>query len=104
MTLGGNTPGSDTFTAFSPATLATTNSINEGKPDVDNPVDIRWDTTGDLLIANSGSGGADTGNMACVPIGAIAIGYPQPDHPSPPGAEAEAAARGHAFRRVGRSG
>jgi hypothetical protein len=74
VSLGSNTPGSDTFSAFSPATLAVTNSINEGKPDVDNPVDLKWDTTGDLLIANSGTGGADTGSMACVPIGAIATG------------------------------
>ena len=74
VSLGGNAPGSDTFSAFSPAQLAVTNSINEGKPDVDNPVDVKWDTTGDLLIANAGTGGADTGDLACVPIGAIATG------------------------------
>ena len=74
ITLGSNTPGSDTFSAYSPATLAVTNSINEGKPDVDNPVDVKWDTTGDLLIANAGTGGGDTGDLACVPAGSIATG------------------------------
>jgi hypothetical protein len=75
VSLGGNTPGSDTFSAFSPATLAVTASTNEaGVNDVDNPQDLRWDTTGDLLIANGGGAPGDNGNVACVPLGAIATG------------------------------
>jgi len=67
---------SDTFTAASPATLAVTNSVNEGKPDVDNPRDIIFDSMGDLLIANGGQGGAggDYGDFACIPAGAIVTG------------------------------
>jgi hypothetical protein len=75
VTLGGNTAGSDTFSAFSPATLAVTASTNEaGVNDVDNPQDLRWDATGDLLIANGGGAVGDNGNVACVPLGAIATG------------------------------
>ena len=75
VSLGGNTAGSDTFTAFSPATLAVTASTNEaGVNDVDNPQDLRWDSTGDLLIANGGGAPGDNGNVACVPLGAIATG------------------------------
>jgi hypothetical protein len=75
VTLGGNTAGSDTFSAFSPATLAVTASTNEaGVNDVDNPQDLRWDSTGDLLIANGGGAPGDNGNVACVPLGAIATG------------------------------
>jgi hypothetical protein len=75
VTLGGNSPGSDTFAAFSPATLAVTASTNQaGVNDVDNPSDLRWDTNGDLLIANGGGAPGDNGNMACVPVGAIATG------------------------------
>jgi hypothetical protein len=75
VTLGGNTGiGSDTFSAFSPASLAVTNSTNENKPDVDNPYSLAWDTTGDLLIGNGHDGTANSGNMACVPVGAIATG------------------------------
>ena len=75
VTLGGNTAGSDTFSAFSPATLAVTASTNEaGVNDVDNPQDLRWDSTGDLLIANGGGAAGDNGNVACVPLGAIATG------------------------------
>jgi len=66
--------GPDTFSAFSPATLAVTNSTNESKPDVDNPLSLAWDSNGDLLIGNGHNGGADAGNMACVPVGAIATG------------------------------
>lgn len=74
VTLGGS-GGPDTFAAFSPATLAVTNSTNQGKPDVDNPVSLTWDSSGDLLIGNGGTGtGGDTGNLACVPAGAIATG------------------------------
>jgi hypothetical protein len=74
VTLGGS-GGPDTFAAFSPATLAVTVSTNQpGVNDVDNPQDLRWDNTGDLLIANGGSGGGNNGNMACVPVGAIATG------------------------------
>ena len=38
------------------------------------PQDLRWDTTGDLLIANGGGATGDNGNFACVPLGAIATG------------------------------
>lgn len=56
--------------------LAVTNSTNEGKPDIDNPRDIAFDTNGNLLIANGGQGGAggDFGDFACIPAGAIATG------------------------------
>ena len=73
LTLGGS-GGADTFSAFSPATLAGTNSTNETKPDVDNPQVLAWDTNGDLLIGNGDDGGANHGNMACVPVGAISTG------------------------------
>jgi hypothetical protein len=74
VTLGGNTAGSDTFAVGSPATLATTNSTNENKPDINNPVDIRFDKSGDLLIANGGTSNADPGSFACVPAGAVTTG------------------------------
>jgi len=76
VTLGGNTAGSDTFAAFGAApTLAVTASSNQPTVnDVDNPSDLRWDTNGDLLIANGGGAPGDNGNMACVPVGAIATG------------------------------
>ena len=74
VTLGGNTAGSDTFAAASPATLATTTSTNEGKPDINNPVDLRFDKSGDLLIANGGTSNADPGSFACVPAGAVTTG------------------------------
>ncbi len=73
LTLGGS-GAADTFSAFSPATLAGTNSTNETKPDVDNPQVLAWDTNGDLLIGNGDDGGANHGNMACVPVGAISTG------------------------------
>jgi hypothetical protein len=74
MSLGGS-GGPDTFSAFSPATLAVTASTNQaGVNDVDNPLDLVWDSTGDLLIGNGGGSVGDTGNLACVPIGAIATG------------------------------
>lgn len=76
VSLGGS-GSADTFSAYSPATLATTNSTNEGKPDVDNPLDLAWDTNGDLLIGNGGTTTGtpqDNGNLACVPVGAIATG------------------------------
>jgi hypothetical protein len=76
LTLG-SAGGADLFnnpTAFSPATLAGTNSTNENKPDVDNPQVLAWDTNGDLLVGNGDDGGANHGNMACVPVGAIATG------------------------------
>lgn len=66
------TLGPDSFTAFSPATLAVTGSTNQaGQNDVDNPVSLLWDSTGDLIIGNGDTTG---GNMACVPVGAIATG------------------------------
>jgi hypothetical protein len=74
VSLGGNTAGSDTFTVGSPATLATTNSTNENKPDINNPADIRFDKSGDLLIANGGTSNADPGSFACVPAGAVTTG------------------------------
>lgn len=76
VTLGGS-GAADTISAFSPATLATTNSTNEGNPDVDNPLDLIWDSSGDLLIGNGGTttgSPQDNGNLACVPVGAIATG------------------------------
>ena len=75
---------SDTFTPYTVSgggtSLAVTNSTNENKPDVDNPRDLVFDGSGDLLIANGGQGGAmvagspDYGDLACVPAGAIATG------------------------------
>jgi hypothetical protein len=73
VSLGGS-GGPDTFSAYTPATLAVTNSTNEGKPDVDNPQSLAWDSSGDLLIGNGGTGGADTGSLACVPPSAIGGG------------------------------
>ncbi len=76
MTLGGS-GGPDTFGTYATApTLAVTNSNGgSGPPDVDNPLQLAWDTNGDLLIANGGTTvGGDVGNLACVPIGAIATG------------------------------
>ena len=76
-----------TNSAFTPSTvsgggnvLAVTNSTNEGKPDIDNPRDIAFDSLGNLLIANGGQGGAivngspDYGDFACIPAGAISTG------------------------------
>jgi hypothetical protein len=58
---------------FSPASLAVTQSTNDNtQNDVDNPVSLAWDTTGDLLVGNGGSSG--NGNLACVPVGAISTG------------------------------
>ncbi len=76
MSLGGS-GGPDTFGTYATApTLAVTNSNGgSGPPDVDNPLQLAWDTNGDLLIANGGTTvGGDVGNLACVPIGAIATG------------------------------
>jgi hypothetical protein len=75
-TLGGNTPGSDSFATFAaaPQLAVTASNGGTGPNDVDNPVDLRWDTNGDLLVANAGVGAGDNGNVACVPIGAIATG------------------------------
>ncbi len=80
LTIGGSSGSSDTFSAFSPATLAVTGSTNQtGVSDVDNPLAIAWDVNGDLLIANGGSGAAadPNGNFACVPVGSIATGSAQ---------------------------
>jgi hypothetical protein len=80
MTIGGTSGSADTFSAFSPATLAVTGSTNQpGISDVDNPLAIAWDVNGDLLIANGGSGAAadPNGNFACVPVGSIATGSAQ---------------------------
>ncbi len=75
VSLGGGNGAADTITAYSTPTLAVTNSTNQGKPDVDNPVSLTWDSGGDLLIGNGGTGtGGDVGNLACVPAGAIASG------------------------------
>ena len=76
VTLGGS-GAADTFTAASPATLAVTNSTNEGKPDVDNPLNALFDSSGDLLIGNGGTttgSPQDNGSVACVPAGAILTG------------------------------
>jgi hypothetical protein len=80
MTIGGTSGSADTFSAFSPASLAVTGSTNQaGVSDVDNPLAIAWDVNGDLLIANGGSGAAadPNGNFACVPVGSIATGSAQ---------------------------
>jgi hypothetical protein len=64
--------GPNGFSAFSPASLAVTPSTNQaGQNDVDNPVSLLWDNSGDLIIGNGGTTG---GNMACVPVGAISTG------------------------------
>ena len=77
MSLGGS-GGPDTFSAYSTATLAVTSSTNEaGKVDVDNPESLHWDMNGDLLIGNGHDGSVNSGNMACVPVGAIANGTAQ---------------------------
>ena len=82
VSLGGS-GGPDSLSGFSPATLSTTNSISTpSQPDVNNPLDMVWDTGSNLLIANGGQGGAvtsyapsgDYGNFACVPAGAISTG------------------------------
>lgn len=72
----GGSGGPDTFTAYATApTLAVTASNGgTGPNDVDNPESLHWDTNGDLLIGNGDDGGVNHGNMACVPIGAIATG------------------------------
>ena len=69
-----NAADQSSLSAFSPATLAVTNSTNENKPDVDNPLSLEWDANGDLLIGNADDGGTNHGNMACVPAGAISTG------------------------------
>ena len=77
VALGGS-GGADTISAYSPATLATTNSNGgSGPPDVDNPLNLAFDSSGDLLIGNGGTTTGtpvDNGNLACVPVGAIATG------------------------------
>jgi hypothetical protein len=56
----------DSLFAASPATLSDVNN------DVDNPQAVAFDASGNLLIANGGTTvGGDTGNVACVPAGAI---------------------------------
>jgi len=69
-----NSTDQSSLSAFSPATLPVTNSTNENKPDVDNPLSLVWDNTGDLLIGNSHDGSANGGDMACIPVGAISTG------------------------------
>ena len=77
VALGGS-GGADTISAYTPATLAATNSNGGSGPlDVDNPLDLVFDSTGDLLIGNGGTttgSPVDNGNLACVPVGAIATG------------------------------
>ena len=76
VALGGS-GAADTISPYTPATLATTNSTNEGKPDVDNPLNLAFDSAGDLLVANGGTttgSPPDYGNLACIPVGAIATG------------------------------
>jgi len=76
VTLG----ATDTFTPYTVAgggtSLAVTNSLNESKPNVDNPRAMLFNATGDLLIANGGQGGTggDYGDFACIPAGSIATG------------------------------
>jgi hypothetical protein len=73
VTLGGS-GGPDTLSAYSTPTLAVTNSINESKPDVDNPTVAAWDASGNLLIANAHNSSLNAGNLACVPAGSITTG------------------------------
>jgi len=76
MTLGGS-GGPDTFGTYAtaPQLAVTASNGGGGPPDVDNPLQLAWDLNGDLLIANGGTTvGGDVGNLACVPIGAIATG------------------------------
>ncbi len=77
VALGGS-GGADTISPYTPATLAVTNSNGgSGPPDVDNPLNLVFDSTGDLLIGNGGTTTGtpqDNGNLACVPVGAIATG------------------------------
>ncbi|HEY0428594.1 MAG TPA: hypothetical protein VGC76_12505 [Pyrinomonadaceae bacterium] len=76
VALGGS-GGTDIITAASPAIIAVTNSTNEGKPDIDNPLNMLFDTSGDLLIGNGGTttgNPPDNGSLACIPVGAIATG------------------------------
>jgi hypothetical protein len=69
ITVGSGSGSSDSFVAASPATLSDENN------DVDNPQAVAFDATGNLLIANGGTTVAgDTGNVACVPAGAITTG------------------------------
>ena len=73
VTLGGS-GASDTFTPASPATVAVTNSTNENKPDIDNPLNALFDTSGDLLVGNGGTttgSPQDNGSFACIPASAI---------------------------------
>ena len=73
VTLGGN-GAADTFAASSPASIAVTNSTNEGKPDIDNPLNMVFDTSGDVLIGNGGTtvgSPPDYGSLACIPASAI---------------------------------
>ncbi len=55
----------------------TNSNGGSGPPDVDNPLNLVFDSTGDLLIGNGGTTTGvpqDNGNLACVPVGAIATG------------------------------
>jgi hypothetical protein len=71
---------SDTFTPYvvsgGGTSLAVTNSVNEGKPDVDNPRAMLFDSNANLLVANGGQGGTggDFGDFACIPAGSISTG------------------------------
>jgi hypothetical protein len=70
----------DTFTPYhtinNGTALAVTSSLNEGKPDIDNPRAMLFNATGDILLANGGQGGTggDFGDFACIPSGAISTG------------------------------
>jgi hypothetical protein len=72
VSLGGS-GGPDSFSAASPASLAITNSVNESKPDIDNPAGLAFDSSGNLLVANGGTGvSGDFGDLACIPAFALA--------------------------------
>jgi hypothetical protein len=71
VTLGSGSGSADTIAAASPATVPVTNSTNESKPDIDNPLSTLFDPGGDLLIGNGNDGGHNHGTMACVPASAI---------------------------------
>lgn len=72
--------GTDTFTPYTVSgggtSLAVTTSLNEGKPNIDNPRALLFDTSANLLVANGGQGGTggDFGDFACIPAGAISTG------------------------------
>jgi hypothetical protein len=74
FTLGTDAGGPTSFAAYSTPTLAATTSVNQpSQSDEDDPLGLVWDNSGDLIIGNGGHD-TGTGNIACVPAGAISTG------------------------------